>query len=119
MPVQIEAEEKGFLILRISGLVTQEDKKQWEEAVVKAIKCYGKAKALVILEGFQGWKKTAAWGDLSFFMEYDKKIEKIAFVGDPKWQDEIFAFTGKSLRSAKIEFFNTSQEPEARSWLSD
>lgn len=117
MSVQIEAEEKDFLILRISGLVTQEDKKQWEEAVVKAIKRYGKAKALVILEGFQGWEKTDAWGDLSFLKEYDKKIEKIAFAGNPKWRDEIFAFTGKSLRSAKIEFFNTSQESEARTWL--
>ena len=86
---------------------------------VKAIKHYGKAKALVVLEGFQGWEKTDAWGDLSFLKEYDKKIEKIAFAGDPKWRDEIFAFTGKSFRSAEIEFFNTLQESEARTWLSD
>jgi hypothetical protein len=117
MAIRIEAEANGLLVIRVSSLVTREDMKQWQEAIVAVIKRYGKAKALVVLEVFQGWKKTDAWEDISFIAEYDKKIEKIAVIGDLKWRDDMFAFMGKPFRSASIEFFNPSQESEARTWL--
>ncbi len=117
MAIRIKAEANGLLIIRVSSLVTPEDMKQLQEAIVAAIKHYGKAKALVVLEAFQGWEKTDAWEDISIIPEYDKKIEKIAVIGDLKWRDEVFAFMGKPFRSASIEFFNPSQESEAHTWL--
>jgi hypothetical protein len=117
MAIRIEAEPNGLLVIRVSSLVTREDMKQWQEAIVAVIKRYDKAKALVILEVFQGWEKTDAWEDISFIAEYDKKMEKIAVIGDLKWRDDVFAFMGKPFRSASIEFFKPSQESEARTWL--
>jgi hypothetical protein len=41
---------------------------------------------LVIVENFKGWERGADWGDRDFFVEHDHQIEKIAIVGDPKWE---------------------------------
>jgi hypothetical protein len=117
MAIQIEAEANGLVIIRIYSLVTLDDMKQGQEAIVAAIKHYGKARVLVVLEAFQGWEKSDAWEDISFITEYDKKIEKLAVIGDLKWRDDVYAFMGKPFRSASIEFFNPSQESEARTWL--
>ena len=117
MAIQIVAESNGLVIIRIYNLVTQEDMKQWQEAFVAAIERYGKVRVLVVLETFQGWEKSDAWEDISFIAEYDKKIEKLAVIGDLKWRDDVSAFIGKPFRSASIEFFNPSQESEARTWL--
>ena len=117
MAIQIEAATNGLINLKISHLMTAEDMKQCQEAVLTASKLSNKLKGLIVLEEFQGWEKSKAWEDISFFVENEKKIEKIAVVGDLKWRDDIFAFLGGPFRSASIEFFNPSQESEARSWL--
>jgi len=31
---------------------------------------------LVIVEDFKGWERGADWGDLTFFLEHDKEIDK-------------------------------------------
>ena len=39
--------------------------------------------------------------------------EKMAIVGDDKWQDDAFAFTAKGFRATAIEFFTPSRLNEA------
>ena len=117
MAILIETETNGLLNVIVSNLITREDVTHCQEAVAAAIKRYGNIKVLVVLDAFQGWEKSDAWGDVSFFTEYNMKIEKIAVVGELKWRDEMFAFLGGPLRSGSIEFFNPSQESEARIWL--
>jgi hypothetical protein len=117
MAIQIETETNGLLNVRVSNLMTGEDLILCQEAIVSAIKLYGTIKGLMVLDAFKGWEKSDAWEDVSFFSEYEKKIEKIAVIGELKWQDDMFAFLGGPFRSASIEFFNPSQESEARTWL--
>ena len=88
-----------------------------QTAVVETIKRVGKIRILVILEDFQGQEQGADWGDITFAMEHDDDIEKIAIVGDEKWKDLVFAFTGKPFRRAAIEYFNSSHLEKARAWI--
>jgi hypothetical protein len=39
-------------------------------------------------------------------MEQGQHIEKMAIVGDEKWQDDAFAFTAKGFRATVIEFLH-------------
>jgi SpoIIAA-like len=82
-----------------------------------AIAREGKIRALVILEGFEGWERSGDWGDVSFMMEEGQHIEKMAIVGDEKWRDDALAFTAKGFRPTAIEFFPASRINEARTWL--
>jgi hypothetical protein len=56
---------------------------------------------------------------LSFPERNDPYIEKIAIVGDPQWQDLVYAFTLKGLRPVPIEYFSTDEEFRARQWLKE
>ena len=50
-------------------------------------------------------------------MKYDKLIEKIAIVGEKKWEELAMIFTGKGVRPIPIEFFTPAELPKARVWL--
>lgn len=79
----------------------------------EAIEREGKVRALIILEAFEGWERRGDWSDVSFM-----NIEKMAIVGDEKWQDDALAFTPKGFRATAIEFFTPSRLSAARTWLS-
>jgi hypothetical protein len=77
----------------------------------------GKIKVLLVLEGFQGWEKGSDWGDITFTAAHGDDIEKIAIVGDPKWETEALMFVGAGIRRTPVKFFNTSGTTQARAWL--
>jgi len=107
-----------LLQLKVRAMFTKADYDRIIEIAKKAIEREGKVLALVILEAFEGWERRGDWGDVSFMMEQGQHLEKMAIVGDDKWQDEAFAFTAKGFRATVIEFFTPSRLNEARTWLS-
>ncbi len=88
-----------------------------QAAALDAIQRYGKISALFILENFQGWKREGDWGDVSFLIEHDKEIAKIAVVGDEQWRDFVYAFLAKGFRQAAVEYFLLADLAKARAWL--
>jgi hypothetical protein len=68
-------------------------------------------------ENFEGWEEKGDWADLSFMMKYDPEIERIAIVGEKKWEDLVIAFTGKGMRSGQVEYFLPDQINLARAWI--
>jgi hypothetical protein len=108
--------EEGLVTVRIGGIVTPAEQARGQQAVAEAIQKQGKVKVLVLAQGFQGWSWSKGdWSDVSFQAQYDVSIEKMAFVGDRKWDDLARVFTGKGLRQVPIEFF--PDEEKARVWL--
>jgi hypothetical protein len=89
---------------KITGELSNSEVRQMQTAALDAIRTCGKISALFILEDFQGWKRAADWGDVTFLTEHDKDIAKIAVVGEDKWRDSIYAFLAKGFRAAEVEF---------------
>ena len=106
------------LSAKISGELGHSEVSQIQAAARAAIRRCGKISALFILEDFQGWKREDAWGDVSFLIEHDKEIAKIAVVGDEQWRDLVYAFLAKGFREAAVEFFLPADLAKARAWLS-
>jgi hypothetical protein len=77
----------------------------------------GKIVALVILDDFEGWERNDDWGDVSFVLEHDTDIEKMAIVGRERWRDEALMFAGAGLRRTPVSYFIDSDS--ARAWLGD
>ena len=102
---------------KISGELSKSEVSQLQAAALEAIQRCGKISALFILENFQGWKREAEWGDVSFMTGHDKDIAKIAVVGEDKWRDFIYAFLAKGFRQAEVEFFLQPDLAKARAWL--
>jgi hypothetical protein len=80
---------------------------------------FGRFRVLIELEDFQGWSKESGWEGSFFLTEQENEMSKIALVGDGKWKEEAFLFTGKPMRKTAIEFFPPSHLAEAKAWLSE
>ena len=105
--------------VKLSGKLTVHDFEKLQNLARLNLEQFGQFRVLVELEGFQGWSKERGWED-SFFLEgKGEEMSKLAFVGDEKWKDEIFMFTGKPMRQMAIEFFTRDQFDQAQAWLSE
>ena len=110
-------EASGIYVIRISGILTDQDQKEVEKFGKTTIDRSGKIKVLILAEGFSGWAKKGDWGDLTFMLEYDPYIEKIAVVASEQWRDKMLVFLGAGLREAAVEFFPIGEENMAHAWL--
>jgi hypothetical protein len=117
MPCEIVEIEEGLITVKISGMLKRAEQVQAEKIAIEAMGSARKIKFLILIENFQGWDNKDNWEDVSFQSEYDQQIEKIAIVGEKRWQDLTEAFVGKGLRSMDIRYFAPSEIAMARAWI--
>jgi hypothetical protein len=118
MPITAIDATGPIISANISGDLGKPEVTQIQAQALDAIQRHGKISALFILENFKGWKRAGDWGDISFLIEHDKDIDKIAVVGDEKWRDLVCAFLAKGFRQAAVEYFLPADLAKARAWLS-
>jgi len=116
MSAQLTEVNGRVLTIRISGLLTQPELIASQKAAGQAIDKLGKARLLLLLEDFKGTASEGDWGDLSFQMNYDSAIERIAIVSKAEWQDDALLFTGKGIRQMEIRHFQPAELAAAREW---
>lgn len=109
----------GVLTLKVSGKLTQAELITAQKAAGEILRKQGKLRILVLTENFAGWERGAGWGDFSFQTEYDGSIERMAIVGERKWEDLALMFTAEGLRKFPIEYFATARLAGARAWLAE
>jgi hypothetical protein len=119
MSANLEQHPGRLLVLRVSGELKKSELDAVQSEFVEKIAGAGTVKLLVLLENFTGWERNEAWGDTDFFFSHRNDFEKIAVVGDPRWEAQVLAFTGAGLRKGPVKFFPETSETEARAWLAE
>lgn len=119
MPYQLVKTLDSDSWIKLSGKLTVPDFQELQAVAKLSLEHFGQVRILVELEGFEGWSREPGWEDSFFLEEEGSLISKLAFVGDEKWKDEIFMFTGKPMRKTAIEFFPQDKLHEAKAWLSE
>jgi stage II sporulation SpoAA-like protein len=117
MGVTLQRDEGDVRVVRISGLLR---KSEMDAALVAEAREWGPAtriKALLLVQDFEGFERGAGWEDISFLVKHDHQIEKIAIVGDAKWEGEMLAFVGAGFRQGQVRVFAPNQLAQARAWL--
>lgn len=117
MAHEIIGMDGSVLHVRISGVMKLSDQQSLQTAGMELMAKGRKVRLLVALMDFQGWEKGVDWGDVGFLMAHGDDIEKMAFVGDERWKDQVFAFVGKGFRKTEIEFFTSSSMKQAQNWI--
>jgi hypothetical protein len=102
---------------KLSGKLHDEDYKHIVPAI-DAAAGEGKAKILAWFHDFHGWDAHALWDDIKFSTTHCTKIEKIALVGEKKWE-EWMAKVCKPFTMAKIKYFDASEIEAAWAWLEE
>jgi len=65
-----------------------------------------------------GWTLGALWEDIKFDVKHFSNIERLAFVGDRKWEAGMAAFC-KPFTRAVIRYFDESKYEEALGWIKE
>jgi hypothetical protein len=119
MSAEIINADGALISVRISGKLTQPELAALQREVGDIIEQQGRVRLLVAVENFSGWQREGDWGDLSFQMDHDHDIERMAIVGDRKWKDLALIFTAKGVRKFPIEYFVPSENAKAQAWLGE
>ena len=119
MSASLEEHDNRLCVLRVSGELKKSELDAAQSEFVQKIAGAGTVKLLVLQENFTGWERGEAWGDTDFFFSHRDDFEKIAVVGNPRWEAQVLAFTGAGLRKGPAKFFSETEESEARAWLAE
>src|SRR5438132_3638321 len=106
----------GFVEIDLTGKLGSEDYKAYLPKIEELIRQHGKLRLLVHMHDFHGWTPGGLWEDLKFEVRHFKDLERIAFVGDKKWEAGMSKFC-KLFTIAEIRFFDEAMLDQARAWL--
>jgi hypothetical protein len=107
-----------LLHVKVSGKLTKESYEEFAPIVDRLIQEHGKLRILFEMHDFHGWSAGALWEDTKFDFKHWKDIERLAIVGESKWEHGMAVFC-KPFTSAKIQYFDHSKLDEAESWLEE
>ena len=100
----------------VTGKLTKEDYEAFAPLIDQQIHEHGKIRVLFQMRDFHGWTAGAMWEDLKFDLKHWKDIERLAIVGDAKWEAGMAVFC-KPFTVAKIQYFDSSEIDQAKEWL--
>ncbi|MGA8489999.1 MAG: STAS/SEC14 domain-containing protein [Terriglobales bacterium] len=119
MPIQINEENGGnVLLLHISGKLVKADYNQFVPEFERLLRQHGKLRVFFDMSDFHGWEGSAVWEDVKFDIKHFADIERLAMVGDKKWQHGMATFF-RPFTKAKTRYFDRADAAEARKWLSE
>lgn len=119
MPVTVQEISGGRVVhVSMSGKLTADDYKHFVPELKKQIKAHGKVRILVEMHDFHGWEVAALWEDMKFDFKHFKDIERIAMVGEKKWEHGMAVFC-KPFTIAKIRYFDKAEAAAAQVWIEE
>lgn len=109
--------DNGILTLKASDKLTKEDLKALTDPTREFVDNVDDPHLLMLLDNFRGWKDAAAfWKDLQLDSEMIGYFDRIAVVGDRKWEDWGTRLMNPITKS-ELKFFDLADKEKARKWL--
>jgi hypothetical protein len=104
--------------VQITGKLTKEAYETFVPMTEKRIEEHGKVRFLVVMHDFHGWDAGALWEDIKFDAKHFNHIERLAIVGETKWEHGMATFC-RPFTTAKIRYFDHEQADEAQKWIEE
>jgi fructose-bisphosphate aldolase class I len=119
MPIQIQEENnRRSIVIHVVGTLAKTDYPEFVSEFERLVRLSGKQRVLFDMTGFEGWDLCAAWEDIKFDLRHFSDIERMAMVGDKKWQ-HFMALFFKPFTKATIRYFDHAAAAQARAWLEE
>jgi len=119
MAVTLQETNNGkTLEVHVSGKLAHADYEHFVPAFERLAKQHGKLRLLFVMTGFHGWEAAALWDDIKFDIRHFGDIERLAMVGDKRWEKGMATFC-RPFTTAKIRYFDAAQAGDAKAWLAE
>jgi hypothetical protein len=116
MAVSVETGTDSTVVVQVSGKLHKADYEQFVPKLESLIHKHGKIRVLFEMHDFHGWDAGALWADVKFDMKHFKDIERLAVVGETKWEKGMATFC-KPFTKAQIRYFDHANAGDARTWI--
>jgi len=115
--IRLEEEPVGKIVtLTFIGKLEKEDYELFVPQLEGVMQTGVKIRLLVELRDFHGWTAGAAWEEGKFALKHFNDIERLAIVGEDKWEKGLAEFA-KPFTHARVRYFDTNEMDEARRWV--
>ena len=115
---QLPGTSEKVLAFKMSGKLHDADYKQFVPLIVEVAAKEGKVRLLAQFHDFHGWDQHALWDDTKFATTHCTRIERIALVGEKKWEAWM-AKVCKPFTRAKLRYFDVSELDAAKQWIAE
>ena len=110
-------QESGIIAIKASEKLNQQDFDKLAPKLREFINSNQKPQLLMILERFKGWEDVNSfWKDLKLDAEFIGKFNRIAIIGQSKWQKWATNLLD-TLTKEKLKFFGIQNADNAWAWL--
>jgi hypothetical protein len=115
---QLQTGSPKVLAFKLSGKLHDRDYETFVPAVEAALHAQGKVRLLAQFQAFEGWDLRAAWDDMKFGARHYADFERIAMVGDRKWE-QWMAKLCRPFTRASVRYFDASETDAAWTWVKE
>ncbi len=106
----------GVMSVTVSGKLEKEDYETFNKEFDSMLSVHDRIRLLVELKDFHGWTAGAAWEDTKMGVRHYSDIERLAIVGENKWQKGMTLFV-KPFTRAEVRYFDASDAKAAHAWV--
>ena len=116
MAVELKELDNGVLEVHLTGKLVKKDYETLLPSVERLVKQHGKIRIFMEMHDFHGWTAGALWEDTKFAAHHFRDIERLAIIGETKWEKGMATFC-KPFTMATVRYFDAAKAAEARGWL--
>jgi len=119
MPMNWQETHDGRVIeIAVSGKLTRDDYVRFADAMDELMQSHDRMRMLIVMSDLEGWTGGVLWEDLKFGLKHYRDMERVAIVGEERWQ-KVMAFLYKPFTAAEVRYFTPAQMDAARQWLAE
>lgn len=109
--------EGNVLGVRVSGTITGDDYEHFRPVIDERVRRHGKVHLLIHMDAFDGWDDLdALWEDLKLDAAHYTDVERLAMVGEERWQDWMTRLTDL-LAPGDVRYFDENDLDGAWAWV--
>ena len=117
MPIEMREESGGKVLeVELIGTLVKADYPPLIGEFRRLAGLYGKIRVLLDMSSFHGWEPGALWEEMKFDLQHLDEMERLAVVGDTKWEHAI-AELAKAVFPSATRYFDIEDAAQARAWI--
>ena len=109
-------ETPGLVEFEVSGTLSGDDYERLVPRLERLVAERGPLRIYIELHDFHGWSPAALWKDLRFDARHQDDMERIAVVGEKRWEEWAIGLSQPFMK-ADMRFFRMDEAEEARRWV--
>ena len=115
--IQLEEASAGKIVtLKFKKQLDKEDYDEFVPRIEGLMEGGSKIRLVVELLDFEGWTAGALWEDTKFAARHFNDIDRLAVVGEARWEVGITVFV-KPFTNAQVRYFDPAAVDQARQWV--